>query len=452
MRLVITLFLFFIATNFCSGRGFYEIKFTLNNGQEPVYYKGLLLFFDDNSPLNKMRIVYYDNGKKVVVEENIKIEYTKSLGRKFRIIKGYDPVIIYNGTNNKVYYYPDSFIFKKGNDGFFKPHYVKSTLPVEGVEIGSITSYTALNQTSIEYLSEFNWNVNKRIETDSPKSYIRRLQPKSVASSLKNYRSQEPKYLVAPFHVTSKIHLVLISNTKVNDLGKSCVENESQLENFFSSASEVSGVPVNIIKINSMDFRLFKVDSIIKSLSITQDDGVFFYYSGHGYRYPNEMDSFPILDFRINPLSERIDSFKNVQKLSSFYNLLKLKKPRFLVAISESCNKEIQDRFVLRSDKEVSLAPSNIPLDSGLVTRLFNFTGEVVVATAMPQQNSYYYPRDGGIFCGELLDALISRLCRANDDSAVLWSEILKVASDNTLRVARSKGQDYKQQAYWKIY
>ncbi len=96
MKKFIFIALLIFISNSIFSRGFYEIKFQCTVEGVTTYYTGLLLFFSDNSNLNRMRVIYNtSNGEQVLAEESIKVIFRKGfflfrkgVGNKFRILQG----------------------------------------------------------------------------------------------------------------------------------------------------------------------------------------------------------------------------------------------------------------------------------------------------------------------------------------------------------------------------
>jgi hypothetical protein len=123
----------------------------------------------------------------------------------------------------------------------------------------------------------------------------------------------------------------------------------------------------------------------LKSLKVNEDDVVFFYFSGHGYRTHSKGGSlWPNLYFSLR--DEGVEYEKVV-------TLLQVKKPRLLITVADVCNNVISDagapvlvRSILRrldSDNQVSENYRRLFLEtSGLIRITSAKVGEFAYATS----------------------------------------------------------------------
>lgn len=431
--------------NLVIAKGFYEFRFhTEMNGIE-THYKGLLLFFHDSSSLNRMRVKFIStSGDSMLIEQRIKVEFKEGLNKNFRILKGYDVKMLQSTFDKKVIYAPDEFIFKKSATGYYEPYYSKSRLREYGTVKATIDGFKVLNNIDNNYLQFFSWGVDDIEKTEN--------QGQSLSANKNSFSSSKKAFNVFSklnLQNVKKLHIILVTNTKVIDIGKFCRENETKLEEYFSSMADVGGCEPNIIKINEENFTLDKLKSTLSTLNITAGiDGVIFYYSGHGFRNPDQADPFPRLELRVRTRSGHTDHTNSIG-LSEVYETIKSKNPKFSFTIAECCNREIVDNaFVFDDDKDIMLAPGSLPFNKILVNHLLEFSGNVMVSTASPTQNSYY-TRDGGLFRNAFTEYLDASLCVKNSEIPLSWLSLIEKSSVNTNVELKKRRPELEEVAIW---
>lgn len=94
---------------------FYETSW---NGSDGTTYTGLLIYYDDNDAL--MRIKYNKNGSYKVAEYRCKGKYFDKNGLEGYLLDGQNAKIVYGDKNNSTYY-SDNFIFVKRGDTYGNP-------------------------------------------------------------------------------------------------------------------------------------------------------------------------------------------------------------------------------------------------------------------------------------------------------------------------------------------
>jgi hypothetical protein len=128
-----------------------------------------------------------------------------------------------------------------------------------------------------------------------------------------------------------KLHVVLVGDTKDRTIGKGVKENIKTLETLLGSAERDGEISVSRTEIKGDDFNCKRIREAVIQLNIGSTDAVLFYYSGHGFRHTQAQ--FPEFDCRRT-------SDPDLADLSGIGDLIKAKKPRFLLAIADACNKK----------------------------------------------------------------------------------------------------------------
>ncbi len=195
---------------------------------------------------------------------------------------------------------------------------------------------------------------------------------------------------------------------------------KSQKHGFFLDSVELDG-KISVIKaeLKANDFNCKNINEAMTALDVEPSDAVLFYYSGHGFRRDSTQTQFPEFDCQRTSDADRADLAGIVN------NLLKIKKPRFLLAVADTCNKETTEKIAA---PPAGLAPAD---RQAAFQRLFQaYSGTLIMSGSVPGEFSWYSVRGGslgGFFTNQLLQAINQRI--KDDGPAVRWEDI---ASDAT--------------------
>ncbi len=457
VKLLAMIFLFYSSVR---AEGYFELLFKDSH----TSYYGLLLYYDDDNPLNKMRIHYNnENGERILIEQKIRIEYNDSLGTNYRVMQGYDVKIIDARYPSEIHYFPDKFIFKKKDTAYYEPDYTTSNVDQMGVVKGSFKYFRLIQSMTKKKLREFGWkSPYGKTHAFSPHGEIdfsfnsRRLLPTFQATSgTQIFYDPAPTSFETGMdrdYSNDTTHLIIISNTNDEELGPTCQKNESGIDRYFSSIVMKAGGKLNKVLIKGQDFNVTNLETAINNLNPASNSGIIFYYSGHGFRPDDSKDSLPVLDLRLNPLVD-VHNATNTKKLREIYDSLKSKKPRFCLTIAECCNNEVgvQSQQLLPNNPRQSLktAASAPTIREILAKKLMDFDGSLLIATASPNQLTYYYPEDGGVFGKYLRDRMHSILLYSENPEDANWIEFFKYSANETDRFLKTQDINYLQIPIW---
>lgn len=161
------------------------------------------------------------------------------------------------------------------------------------------------------------------------------------ASGVVSYNSNNNNTTVNNNNTTgkSKMHLLLVINTDIGDIGQSCAVGQRVMEVEFREIAKTVGMPFEKYIINGEKFTRDNVERTIKNMQVGANDVVIFYYSGHGFRWSNQTDRYPQLDMRYSeymPLTE-----KTSLPLSAAARAITDKGGRLNLILSDCCNSDI---------------------------------------------------------------------------------------------------------------
>jgi hypothetical protein len=159
---------------------------------------------------------------------------------------------------------------------------------------------------------------------------------------------------------------------------------------------------MDILTQKIMDNNLSKkaVELVLAKLRPSSVDVVVFYYSGHGFRYSNDVSEYPRISLRINQKTELSKSNMSVEGI---YKLLLQKKAKVTLVLSDCCNGDIGEHAPFGPTFMKSRAPSGDSkpvLNKGIASRLF-FPAKplsILIGSADKNQLAVGNPSMGGYF------------------------------------------------------
>jgi hypothetical protein len=199
------------------------------------------------------------------------------------------------------------------------------------------------------------------------------------------------------------IHLVLVANTTVSDIGESCTADRDHVLEEFATIAEVLEMNLSKTVVEGKNFRKSSVTAALNGLNPRADDIVVFVYSGHGFRFSNQPSSYPNLDLRSSTYGTMTTD--DYYSLEAIYHLVRGKGARLNLVLGDCCN--ALPTQVPRTG-EASLAARHLTIGKAdRLRQLFTEAEGTLLATAAkPEQTSCGNSREGGIFLSSFFAAL----------------------------------------------
>lgn len=367
-----------------NAQSLYEIKFADSSG---IQYLGLLVYFNEQN--SYMRIAYTSNKVYNVVH----VDY-KSI----------------TGVNSQ----KDNYFYLKGS----KPTFITTASKDAGYNPDYFLWYgTGQNQVGPWQTDKEDFSGQQKV-----KSYIQLTPEKLTDTYLRQFfNSGEEKYfamrkiagLDKPVTNTTttttvstagtKMHFVAVANTQVSDIGMSCSLDKRNMENEFRDIA--SAIKVDFVKYEVADNAYSKENlfRILNSLKPGSNDVVIFTYSGHGFRWNNQTEKYPMMDLRSSSYADVSEN--NSANVADVYNQLVNKGARLNIILSDCCNSNI-GRNQLTTSGFLN-TKSDVNADINRLSRLFlSARGNVIASAAEPGQYSWGNNASGGFFTSSFIQAL----------------------------------------------
>ena len=104
--------------------------------------------------------------------------------------------------------------------------------------------------------------------------------------------------MTATNYGNAKLHLIVVANTLISDIGPSCIADRDKLDYEFSNISDALGLSYRKYVVDGSNFNKENVQYTLDLVHPAANDVVIFVYRGHGFRYDNQTDIYPMMDLR----------------------------------------------------------------------------------------------------------------------------------------------------------
>lgn len=264
----------------------------------------------------------------------------------------------------------------------------------------------------------------------------------------------------------ASFHAILVTDTVGGEF--ELMGSVDNMQREVKKIAAITGLTLNGLVFEGWQVQIDNVLSEISKLVIEPDDVVLIYFSMHGCRSCEKTSKWPDLIFTINQAGG--NGYLDFQKVNE---LILAKKPRFFLAMAESCNTyretdnaslEEDEEDISDEHEEICYLPSpshNKMILSDLESNLYNgfteedeidlyrklfcsYKGSVIISSSSPGEAAIKYPIIGGIFTIKFLESLhqflfvksyLDKDFKGND-----WELILQLASTMTQEELALKG------------
>jgi hypothetical protein len=253
-------------------------------------------------------------------------------------------------------------------------------------------------------------------------------------ASIRKLCGIDTKTITTPVTTTNygnaKLHLIVVANTMISDIGPSCIADRDKLDYEFSSISDALGLSYRKYVVDGTNFNKENVQYTLDLVHPGANDVVIFVYRGHGFRYDNQTDAYPMMDLRASSYMSITD--QSSMSLSYVYNQIKAKGARLNLVLADCCNNKIGITQVT-ANSFLNLQADNKP-DITKLKRLFmNAKGSLISAAAKAGEYSWANYL-GGFYTISFIQALKEKIGYMNNGS-YSWNDIISY----TGQLARDK-------------
>ena len=238
----------------------------------------------------------------------------------------------------------------------------------------------------------------------------------------------------------STLHLIVVANTNVSDIGSACAKDMVNLNSEFGGIAKVLGMRYDLQAIRGKNYSKENLSKLMRNFQPNSDDVVVFVYTGHGFRFDDQQDYYPNMD--LCPTSYD-DPTKNYVAVSDVYKELVAKGARLNLVFSDCCNNEIGETTPIINTSTL-FSRSNNNFDVKKLERLFVDASGSLIATAASPGEMSWCGVNGGFFTLSLLESLraqISVLSTGLPDWETLVADALTAATAKSQNNVNTKAQ-----------
>jgi len=333
---LLVLFAFAIGVSAYS-QSLYHVRYNFHKPDDSITYHAFLIRYDDGSGLLRVRYLIPATNEDVLIEMDME-EYSvpdKSgmPDSTTLVLKATSPRFI--SENDKIKFDTPVFLFTNNPaTGYFDPSGVviseqNMAMPANTFFSAELIEGTALNKDFVlQFFSE------------DEDFYINLFNNKTRG--------------LAPVEKNIKLYLLVVADTLDKEIGSSCSKDMKRTLETFTGLTNFLGIRIFSKTISGKEYNKKNVETAISNLTPSSNDIVVFYYSGHGFRIPENSRRFPNLklkNFR-NDRNNFRDSISWIKKdrqdnvtyslnVEDIFNSIKKKGARFNLVLSDCCNNDI---------------------------------------------------------------------------------------------------------------
>ncbi len=230
------------------------------------------------------------------------------------------------------------------------------------------------------------------------------------------------------------LHFVSVINSNVSDIGASC---ERDYDNFLGELKGIAQALGIQFKNHSVMGDYYSREAVAETLSELRPGGndiVFFYYSGHGFRFDDQQSQYPAIALTSSSYD---DITRNYLLMSDIYDEICSKNARLNIVLSDCCNTPIGVEQPAMRETGTLYGRANNNFSVNRLGQLFlQERGNLLSTAASPGETSIC-DMTGGFFTIAFIRSLRKEI-NATNAQDVSWNNII----NNTISSARQRSSD----------
>ncbi len=229
-----------------------------------------------------------------------------------------------------------------------------------------------------------------------------------------------------------RMHLMLVANTEVADIGASCQRDFNNVRGEMRGIASVLDIEIKEYAISGANYSKNELIQQLENLNPAPQDIVVFAYTGHGFRFDDQQDFYPMID--LSP-----DSYQNVLEdnyasMADIFNAIVAKGARLNLVFSDCCNNKIGVNSPLLEGATL-FSRSNNNFDTKKLASLFlGNSGNILATSSSPGEYSWCNT-SGGFYTISLIQSLREEISLLNKNTPswdVLINKTIGLAKKRT--------------------
>lgn len=131
------------------------------------------------------------------------------------------------------------------------------------------------------------------------------------------------------------LHMIIVADTDDESIGESCEVDFQNIKNLATDIRDNARMNLATYYYKESKFKKKEIERKLDNLVVKDNDAVFFYYTGHGYRARNATSPFPRL---LVLESEEMSKENQGISVDDIRKKIKEKNPRLSVVMIDACN------------------------------------------------------------------------------------------------------------------
>jgi len=314
---------FFLTAFFAASQSIYNIEYNFFLANDSTTYRAFLIRFDDGSGL--LRVRYTDSQtnddivKEMDIEELTPLENSRLPDSNFLLLKATNPRTIVGDAKKN--FTPPIFSFRHNPaTDYFEPEAIslsdiKFSMPQRTYFAARLMERAALNK---DFVLQF-FSEDEEFYT--------------------NLFINKTKGLT-PLEKNIKFYLLVVADTLDKEIGTSCSKDVRRTIETFTALTNFLGIKIFTKTICGAMYSKKNVQDAISALRPSANDIVVFYYSGHGFRLPEQPRRFPFIKLKTLHKSRK-DVLDNSLNMEDIFLSITKKGARFNLVLSDCCINDI---------------------------------------------------------------------------------------------------------------
>ena len=224
--------------------------------------------------------------------------------------------------------------------------------------------------------------------------------------------------LIAVFAQSSTLHAIMLID-EYSDIASACIADKFKMEEEVQIIAQKTRMQLNLVQV---DFSKNGIFQAIENLEVGENDAIFFYFTGHGYRYEDQEQCGKYPYLYLTKIEEHL--YDAGTCLEEINEELKRKAPRLLVSLADCCNN------ILPYEEPIAMNPTLI---GEVYKKLFlQSEGHIIATSSLPGQYSFA-TNNGGYFTNGFLESIRDMAGMDADLNDITWEKILNRTTAKTI-------------------
>ena len=232
------------------------------------------------------------------------------------------------------------------------------------------------------------------------------------------------------------VHMIIFADTNDEKIGESCDIDYGKFMNFARDISESTGMGLEKYYYKGNRFTKSNLENVADNITCTENDIIYFYYTGHGYRYKDMDDLLRYMPYLAISNDEYDNKGVDLEWVNTqLYN----KNPRLLITFADCCNSMINDY----EDPHLDIQSPKI---RAAYKKLFvKANGNIIATGSQPGARTKDYEgfsfgnsRVGGFFTYNFLK-VIKDITSETYEGEVSWENLLRKTKMETKKFSKNR-------------